>query len=110
MRNNLHKDKILAQLEKAHMLSIADLQQAIPGADFSTIFRNIEKLVEEGIVKRIVLDKNTVMYELDDPKHRHGHFYCNDCGKVESLVIPAMVAKGKTVDDVLVKGSCEDCE
>ena len=108
MRTNTYQPKILSLFKKKHMLSIAEINNAIPKADYSTVFRNMEKLFIDKKVKKIVVDKKTIMYELI--KNTHGHFICNKCGKIESIYLPLEnIAKGKTVSDLTLRGLCSSC-
>jgi Fe2+ or Zn2+ uptake regulation protein len=112
MKVSVHKDKIIAVLKKNHLLSIADICTQIPESTFSTIFRNIEILKTEGLVKQIVADKDIVLYELVTVGHSHDHFVCDDCGDVQAIHIDkkALHIKGKAkVGDTVVHGTCEDC-
>ncbi len=85
MRTSQYKDLILAQFDTAHVLSITDIHKALPQADFSTIFRNIEQLYTAGVLKKIVVDVDTVVYERNIPGHAHDHFVCTDCGEVDAI-------------------------
>jgi Fe2+ or Zn2+ uptake regulation protein len=84
MRLNVYKDKVLAILEKDHLLSIADICKKLGGVDFSTVFRNVEHLVAEGLIKKIFVNKDMVLYEAGGI-HMHDHFVCNNCGTIESV-------------------------
>jgi Fe2+ or Zn2+ uptake regulation protein len=108
MRLNVYKDKVLAILEKEHLLSIADIREKLSGVDFSTVFRNVEQLVAEGMVKKVVISKDTVLYEVIRA-HTHDHFICNDCGKVEEIHVPRTSIKNRKIDDITVRGSCTEC-
>jgi Fe2+ or Zn2+ uptake regulation protein len=108
MRTSAYKEKILSVLSKKHLLSVAEIKKLV-GADFSTVFRNLESLVKEGEIKKIVISKDSVMYEKSEG-HAHDHFVCDDCGKVESLEISHNNLKiSGSVKDILVRGSCGEC-
>lgn len=112
MKVSVYKDKIIGVLQKSHLLSIADIHAQIPESNFSTIFRNIEILKTEGLVKQIVADKDIVLYELVKEGHDHDHFICDDCGDVQTIHIDkkALHIKGKAkVGDTVVHGTCADC-
>ncbi|MES2985575.1 MAG: transcriptional repressor [Patescibacteria group bacterium] len=112
MKVSVYKDKIIQVLKKNHLLSIADIHAKIPESNFSTIFRNIEILKTEGLVKQVVANKDTILYELIQAGHEHDHFICTDCGDVQSIQIDkkALHLKGKTkVTDTVVHGFCTKC-
>ena len=110
MRTNVYKEKILAAFKEAHLLSIADIQAKITKADFSTIFRNVEQLCIEGLVRKVTISKDSVLYELVEKKHRHDHFVCTDCGTIESIHLPKRIVSKGSVTEVLVRGTCGSCE
>jgi Fe2+ or Zn2+ uptake regulation protein len=108
MRTNIYKEKILTLLRKKHLLTIAEIHKAIPDADYSTVFRNIEQLLTDKEIKRIMVDNKSVAYE--SASESHDHFICNDCGTVETIDIPHNSIKGRKVDDITVRGSCNKCD
>ncbi len=108
MKTPSYKNKILSLLSKKHLLSVTEIQKEV-GADFSTVFRNLESLVKEEILRKIVISKDIVMYEKLEGDN-HDHFVCDDCGKVQSLEISHKNIKIKgLVKDVLVRGTCLSC-
>jgi Fe2+ or Zn2+ uptake regulation protein len=107
MRTNIYKEKILNLLEKRHLMTIAEIHRAIPDADYSTIFRNVEQLLGDKEVKRVVIDSRSVAYE--SSKDGHDHFICNDCGSVEPIHVPRALIKGRRIDDITLRGSCDVC-
>ncbi len=109
MRTNTHKNKILDVLGKAHLLSLAAIHKQIPGSDFSTIFRNTEQLCAEKLVRKVTISKDTILYEAMEKNHRHDHFICTDCGTIESIHIPKKITNKGIIDDVLVRGTCNEC-
>lgn len=111
MRTNTYKEKIVAVLDRAHLLSIAAIQEKITKADFSTIFRNLEQLCAEGIVRKVSIAKDNVLYELVEKNHHHDHFVCDACGAIESVCLSKTITsniKG-SVRDVLIRGTCLNC-
>jgi len=108
MRTNIYKDQIVKLLKKKHLLTIAEIHKAIPDADYSTVFRNVEQLLKDNAIKRVLVDSKSVAYE--SSKESHDHFVCNDCGKVESIQIPHNSIEGRKIDDITVRGSCTDCK
>jgi len=107
MRTNVYKEQILSLLQKKHLLTIAEIHKAIPEADYSTIFRNVEQLLSGKEIKKVMIDNKSVAYE--STKESHDHFICNDCGTVEAIHISHNSIKGRKVDDITVRGSCNKC-
>ena len=110
MRNNIYKDKILSILKQKHLLTIAELHKMLPDADYSTIFRNVEQLLTDKHIKKVMVDQKSTFYELTD--NGHDHFICTDCGTVEAihLSLNKTSLKNKKVSDVTVRGVCDSCE
>jgi Fe2+ or Zn2+ uptake regulation protein len=108
MRTSIYKNKIIELLKKKHLLSIADIHKHIPEADFSTIYRNVNQLLEEKAIRKLVVGNKSIEYE--SAFDSHDHFICNDCGKVESihLHIDTSLLRQK-VSDVTVRGTCTEC-
>jgi len=112
MRTNIYKDKIIKLLSRKHLLSIADIHKTLPEADYSTVYRNIEQLTSDKKIKKVVLDKGVVLYEINNEQNNHDHFVCNDCGSVEELErvdIDLVFLKNHNITDVLVRGVCQGC-
>jgi Fe2+ or Zn2+ uptake regulation protein len=69
----------------------------------------VEQLVADKLVKKVVINKDTVMYEAMEA-HAHDHFICNDCGTVESVDASKISLKGRAVaTDVIIRGTCNNC-
>lgn len=112
MRTNVYKQKIVSVLNKRHLLTIQEIYKIIPEIDYSTVVRNIEQLVKESKVRKIVLDKSRVMYEVNESEENHDHFVCVKCDVVEKLdrnVIDQKYLKHNTIADVLIRGLCQSC-
>lgn len=90
------------------------------GFDKATIFRNLNDLVEAGLVSRTELGDHVWRFELRDASHgdgsAHPHFVCIDCGKVTCLhdiqlpkASDKSLAKVGKVTEVLMRGHCVSC-
>lgn len=112
MKISIYKEKILNLLKKNHLLSISDIHDMLPKANFSTIFRNVEILKMEGVIRQILKDKDTVLYEYVGKGYVHDHFVCDDCGDVQTIHVDKKAlhikGKGKAID-VTVHGVCDNC-
>lgn len=58
----------------------ADAQAIAPDVHLSTIYRNLEELEHLGVVEHVHLGHGPAIYHL--ATEHHGHFVCEDCGKV----------------------------
>jgi Fur family ferric uptake transcriptional regulator len=97
---------------------IARVQAKMPGLHTSTVYRNLETLVDEGLVRRTNLGGDRAYCE---PRHdhRHHHIVCEGCGEVAHLHddvlgrLPARIeaASRFTLGDseVTFFGTCATC-
>ena len=112
MRKNIYRDKIVRVLSRHHLLSITNIQKYLPKVDYSTIYRNVEQLVADGELRKIVVGDGGALYELSGASDDHGHFLCLDCGDIESTQTANMsvpVSRQYVIKDILIKGLCGKC-
>ncbi len=108
MRTNVYKEKILDLLRKHHLMTVAEIDDAISGADNSTIFRNVKQLLEEGSVKQVLIDGKSTAYECTEDAH--DHFICNTCNTVSKIHLNTKELKGMSVSDITIRGVCNACK
>lgn len=94
------------------------LKQENSSISLATLYRNLNQLVENGIIKKIDGLESSSHY--DHNTHEHYHFICDDCKKVYDIsadVAPDMVKKaqeetGFTINgyDIVFHGICKDCQ
>jgi Fur family ferric uptake transcriptional regulator len=58
----------------------------------ATVYRNLELLVECGLVQRQRLGRNRFLYEHVHAGQNHDHLACRDCGRVVEFVSPSIQA------------------
>ena len=100
------------------------VKQRWPEIGLATVYRNIQKLSEFGVIDKLNLDDGFVRYEIGDPdrdkaKHHHHHLICLECGSVfafeddllELLESRIRETMGFVVSDHEVKfyGRCHEC-
>ena len=85
-------------------------------ASLSTVYRNLNELVAEGVIASITLPNGTKHY--DGNVDQHGHAVCSVCGKVIDLELTDDEAKKNlfgfegfvtTGYYILLDGYCVDC-
>jgi Fur family ferric uptake transcriptional regulator len=86
----------------------------------STIYRTLQLLEENGLVKRLPIGRETAVYEsCDKTDHGHHHMHCGKCGRmieihvdmlddIEKLITKKYGFK-VTGHTVLFTGLCPDC-
>lgn len=64
-------------------LSVRELADKLKKSkiDQATIYRNIDSLTKNGLVRLVNFQHDHNHYELEDSKHHH-HLICENCGKV----------------------------
>ena len=65
------------------------------GMDLVTVYRTLASFEKAGIVKRVDLRADAVLYELNDEHHHH--IVCTNCGTVEDFELCDMEALTKKI-------------
>lgn len=84
----------------------------------ATLYRNLNQLAENGIIKKIDGLESSSHY--DHNTHEHYHFICDNCKKVYDIsadVAPNLVKKAQeetgftiTNSDIVFHGICNNCK
>ena len=102
-----------------HLLTAQELFEGIlesqPGTNFSTVYRTLELLLQEGIVRKVELDREAAYYELHNDEDHHHHLVCKECGNIQTTnFCPLDKLKGE--DGFIpvehrfeIYGYCRDC-
>ena len=114
----------------AELSALLSVKAGGSGFDKATVYRNLVELTQAGILSRIEVGDHVWRFEVRPraadgaPADEHAHFVCTQCGSVACLddvevkLMPraGVVRKGGkmpgrmgTVNQVLLKGRCEDC-
>ena len=109
----------------AEPLDVPALLERLPKhTDGVTVYRTLGTFTRKKLVHRVRGEERSWRFAIGPsdrgPAHRHPHFVCEQCGKVECLstaVVPPSL--GKTLKlkadynidytEVIVHGSCADC-
>lgn len=90
------------------------LKKSIPTLSKSTVYSTLKAFSRATIVREITIEENEIRYEFN--VHDHGHFRCNECGKIydfeiNSDCIHTDELSGFLIDDknVFYKGTCASC-
>lgn len=59
------------------------VRRELPRVSLATVYRNLDKLRDQGRVRLLALAGGVAHY--DAMLHRHDHFVCESCGKVQDL-------------------------
>lgn len=93
------------------------IREAYPTLGVATVYRNLNKMAEGGVIKKI--DGLEQKAHFDHNTHEHYHMMCDKCKRifdVSSNVAPNILEKTEnemhckvTSYDVILHGICEDC-
>ncbi len=122
-RNTKQRKLILEELKKTKAHPTADMlfrmvRRRLPHISFGTVYRNLNRLRDEGQVLELTCGKRSCRYDGDT--RQHYHFFCFKCGRVLDLDIPVwndlnnQISKrfGFSVDYHRIDfyGYCKDCK
>lgn len=99
--------------------SASDLHENLESEmDLATIYRNLEMLCGEGIIRQVMNEKERQYYELAcEHNPEHPHFYCNSCGKIycmkreKPIRLKSGLPQDFTIEQTVLqyRGICPDC-
>ena len=69
-----------------------------PGTNFSTVYRNLDLLVQEGILRKTSLGHEASYYELVTNDTHHHHMICKECGKIRCVTAPLRIYRFRKTD------------
>jgi Fur family ferric uptake transcriptional regulator len=89
--------------------------KTVPRIGIATIYRNLKIMVDEGVLRQVMLPGENPRFELAGHGHHH-HFQCNQCHKVFDIHscpkdLTALAPKGFIVEDhdLTLYGRCKSC-
>lgn len=88
---------------------------SVPRIGIATIYRNLKTMVDEGLLRQVVLPGENPRFELSSHGHHH-HFQCNKCQRVFDIHscptdLAALAPQGFRIEDhdLTLYGRCKDC-
>lgn len=119
-----HKLEVITFLKKHQNehLNISEISKGLKNVPTATLYRLIDSLVEEGLVRKYVIGPNQFccFQYVECGEHLHFHLICEKCGKlihlecheVNHLIDHIKDDHGFDVDlsKVNLYGICEDCK
>lgn len=118
MRTTKQKSLILSIINNNYThpsaVEIYDMcRSIIPTISLGTVYRNLNSLVDERLIKRIKMPDNIDRYDHVDKNH--AHFICVRCSKIIDLdskyiLDVKRIDNNEVLDcDVNFKGICQEC-
>lgn len=101
-RHSKKRDEIKAVLiNQSGALSATAIATALPHLDLSTIYRNLDIFVMDGVVKKLNLDSGEALYESQSQPHHHA--VCTDCNRIIHFTAPdAKIKKLLGLNDFII--------
>jgi Fur family peroxide stress response transcriptional regulator len=87
-----------------------DMQKLVPGIGQSTVYRHLDKLVQNGLINEIRIDDGPAKFDADVDVH--AHFVCKKCDNLLDISPINVVADFPgTVESAtyIAKGTCNNC-
>ena len=72
-----------------------EMRKEYPKVAVGSVYRNLNILVSEGLIKRITFDEPNDRYDYNLDEHYH--FICEKCGSIYDLKVPVNNSIEKTV-------------
>ena len=122
-RNTKQKEVILNTLKQMHNHpTILELYEQVRKSDVTigqaTVYRNVSKLVEEGLVMKIPTNDGVDHYDGDCTDHYH--FICQKCHRLYDLYDDSFLRVLRKLEKghnfkvnrvhLLLEGVCQECE
>jgi Fur family peroxide stress response transcriptional regulator len=87
-------------------------KRQLPEISHATVYNCLDALVKCGLARQVTLDRGATRFCPN--MHEHGHFYCDACGTVFDVDLPARampLPKGFKAGhfDIAIHGTCPDC-
>lgn len=87
-RNTRQKNLILKAIKHSHTHPTAEevyfcVAKELPNVSLTTVYRNLNKLSEQGVIKRILIPNQPDRFERNPTKHYH--VCCEECGAFVDL-------------------------
>ncbi len=87
----------------------------LPDIGMATVYRNLKRLVDDGLVCTLETTRDSIHYDADTSDH--AHFICSECGRIIDIFASFNLEKeveqtGFKVDKkkIIFYGICPDCK
>jgi Fur family peroxide stress response transcriptional regulator len=97
---------------------VRKVRRVLPTVSHATVYRNVQELVQAGLIGTLERSGGAVQFELNDEHHHH--FLCDRCGRVWDVYLDQVAVavdrarsplRGFRIDrrDVQLRGLCARC-
>lgn len=85
LKQSQKRNRILDLFRNGDILTAQQILKILSDIDRATIYRNLNLLVEQGILRQLNIDSERTYYEINDNNINHQHFLCLKCGIIEHV-------------------------
>jgi Fur family peroxide stress response transcriptional regulator len=101
-KRSRQREKILELLRDVDIHPTAlwiynQLQEEFPNMSMGTVYRNLQVLIEQGLINKI--DFGSTFDRFDSNTKPHYHFICEQCGAIIDLDVPINTSLNDTVSN-----------
>ncbi len=121
MRYSRQRELVLRQVQSRCDHPTADeiymtIRENCPGLSLGTVYRNLNGLVEAGMIRRVIVPGQADRF--DRALQEHDHLYCRCCGRVKDVHVDhgTILRALDTCDNMQIEsysltlyGVCQDC-
>lgn len=115
--------EIISFLQSTHEHPTAEkiyfeVRKKLPKISLGTIYRNLEILLEKGMVVKLCLGEERDRFDGDT--NSHYHFFCRNCRRIIDIIMPDAGQLGERAEsqlkakvestEILFRGVCEFCQ
>ncbi|HHW69651.1 MAG TPA: transcriptional repressor [Tenericutes bacterium] len=94
------------------------VRKEIPNISLGTVYRNLNKLAEAGIIKKIQMSNGN--FRFDRQEDTYNHFYCKQCDQIHDIpssnfkdintIIKDKIGYEIDIFDTMFVGICKNCQ
>lgn len=106
LRKTKDRHKLIELFEQARTWSAAQLHAHLPKTDLSTIYRNLQHLLEKRLIREVHNHDTEAHYELSTRDH-HDHLACKNCDVTECIPCPIKNQQEHTLE---ILDLCSNCK
>jgi Fur family ferric uptake transcriptional regulator len=106
LRRTKDRHDLLSLFEASRAWTAGELHASLPSMDLSTVYRNVQRLVETGVLAEAHVHGKEAYYERADRAH-HDHLLCARCEAASC--VPCPVASLSTPHSLELYGTCDSC-
>jgi Fe2+ or Zn2+ uptake regulation protein len=98
-------------------LTAEDIQEKLPEVGTATVYRNLDSLEQQGLIKKFRVDAKSAYYEY--ARDEHLHFACDQCGQIFDMPcnpggllseVSRLCGHEMHACDVICRGICKNCK